>query len=50
MGHLDQEVEMVGEDAPGEDLNPAEQGVFLEEGAEFLPLAFLENTVFIHHP
>jgi hypothetical protein len=43
-------VEVVGEDAPGEHLDPAEQGVFVKEGAELLSLAFLEDTVFVHHP
>jgi hypothetical protein len=50
LGYPDQKVEMVGQDAPGEDLDPAEQGVFAEERAELLPFAFLEDTVFVHHP
>jgi hypothetical protein len=50
LGYLDQEVEVVGEDAPGEHLDTAEQGVFVKEGAELLPLALLENMVFVHHP
>ena len=50
LGYLDQEVEVVGEDAPGEHFDPAEQGVFVKQGAELLPLAFLKHLVFVHHP
>ncbi len=48
LGDPDEEVEVVGEDAPGEDLHPAEGGVFPEEGAEFLPFPFLEGMTLLH--
>jgi hypothetical protein len=43
-------MEVVGEDAPGEYLDAAEQGVFLEEGAELFPLACLEGEALFDEP
>ena len=49
LGHLDEEVEVVGEDAPGEELHTAEMGVFVKEGAEFLPLDLLQDPALVDH-
>ena len=49
-GHFDQEVEVVGENAPGEDPHTALGSALSQVRSEQFPLAFLEYKVAIHDP